>query len=178
VRTRFQEFLDTRSRATRRAIGYAVANVQQGLHYVVAENVDAAGNLHVGNFVVTVDDGSGAPSASLLASVGLAVEAVRPVGSTYSVQPPVVIEVDISVVIAIAPDATQANITAAVGQAILSYVNALPIGAALPLSRIAQIAHDADPAVISASQVLLNSSSSDISPPANGVIKTGIVTVT
>ena len=44
----------------------------------------------MGHFVVTVDDGTGGPSASLLATVQQAVDAIRPVGTSFAVQGPVV----------------------------------------------------------------------------------------
>ena len=83
-RARFRDFIQSRSRATPLAVGNAIGTVQQGLQYAIAENVDAAGSARTGNFVVTVDDGSGAPSSSLLQLVTTAVEAVRPLGSTFT----------------------------------------------------------------------------------------------
>ena len=73
LRVRFQAFLDSRSCATPVAVGYAVASVQQGLRWNLQENFSAAGVAAPGNFVLTVDDGSGAPPASLLSSVASAV---------------------------------------------------------------------------------------------------------
>lgn len=177
LRTRFQNFLDTRSRATARAVAYAIAQIQQGLEYLVAENVDAAGNTRLGSFVVTVDDGSGTPSAALLAEVTAAVDGVRPIGTVFAVQPPVVVRVDIAFTLTLAAGAAQASIAAAVGQAVTAYANALPIGAALTRSRIAQLAHDTDPAVLNVANVLLNNVGADVTPPARGVIKPGAVVV-
>ncbi len=47
-----------------------------------------------------------------------------------------------------------------VGAAISSYINSLPIGASLPLTRIAQIAYSASSAVINVSQLLANGNAS------------------
>ena len=64
-------------RATPVAVGYAISSLQQGLRYTIAENVDTSGAARMGNFVVTVDDGSGNPPSSLLGTVAAAVDAVR-----------------------------------------------------------------------------------------------------
>jgi hypothetical protein len=47
----------------------------------------------------------------------------------------------------------------------------------LPLTRIAQIAYAADPAVANVSQLLINGAASDLVPPASGVVKAGLVAV-
>ena len=43
LRARFANFLDSRSRATPAAIAFTIASLQQGLSYVLGENVDASG---------------------------------------------------------------------------------------------------------------------------------------
>ena len=177
LRARFRNFMDTRSRATARAIAYEIGKIQQGLTYVITENVDTLGNPRPGGFVVVVDDGSGLPSTALLTSVSAAIEAVRPIGSIFSVLSPAVVSVDITLTLALAPGAAQAMVIAAVGQAINSYANGLPIGAALTRSRIAQLAHDADAAVLNVAIVLLNNVGADITPPPHGVIKPATVVV-
>ncbi len=177
LRARFQNFLDTRSRATARAIAYAIGQVQQGLAFIITENQDPQGNPRQGSFVVVLDDGSGAPSASLLAQVGAAVDAVRPIGSICTVQAPSVLMVAISISLTLRADASAGPIIAAVSQAITGYAAALPIGATLARSRIAQLAHDADAAVLNVANILLNASAADITPPPHGVIKPGIVVV-
>ena len=176
-RARFRNFIDSRSRATPLAVGYAIGNIQQGLQYTIQENLDASGAARLGNFVVTVDDGSGSPSASLLATVTAAIEAVRPIGSTFTVQPPLVFSANISLAIVTVPGASRAQAVAAVTAAISAYVNALPIGAALPVSRLAQLAYAAYPGIANASQLQINSAYADVVPLTSGVIKTGLISV-
>jgi uncharacterized phage protein gp47/JayE len=176
-RVRFRNFIASRSRATPVAVGYAIDSIQQGLNYTIQENFDTSGSPRMGSFVVTVDDGSGAPSAALLSTVQNAVDAVRPVGSVFSVQPPVVVTVNVSLVITVATATARPQIAAAVGTAIGNYINNLPIGAGLPLTRLAQLAYAADAAVINVSQLLVNGSTDDVSPAASGVLKSGIIAV-
>ena len=174
-RSRFQNFLSTRSRATSAAVGNAIMSLRQGLVYLIQENVDASGNPREGNFVVTVDDGTGSPPASLLTNLFQAVDAVRPLGSTFSVQPPVVTTANISLALATSGQ-SQAPI-AAVTTAVETFVNGLSIGAPLPLTRLAQIAYDASPLITNVSSLLINGSASDLVPGLAGVIRAGTITV-
>ena len=87
-RNRFQSYMASLSRATLMAVRSAIADVQQGLHVMIQENVAADGTTNIGSFLVTVDDGSGYPSSALLASVATAVDSVRPVGTMFAVLPP------------------------------------------------------------------------------------------
>lgn len=176
-RARFQTFIQSRSRATPLAVGSAIASIQQGLEYTLQENLNAAGAVTMGSFVVTVDDGSGNPSSSLLSAVGVAVDAVRPVGSVFAVQPPTVISVPVSLSIAVDPTAVNSTISANVSAALSAFVNALTIGAPLPLTRLAQVAYAADPNVQNVTAILINGVAADLTPPPTGVIKTSSVTV-
>ncbi len=176
-RSRFSNFIATRSRATPLAVAYAISSIQQGLNYSLQENIDPSGQPHMGSFVVTVDDGSGSPSTALLSTVQSAVDAVRPVGSIFSVQPPTVLSACVSLTITASAGTTKAPIQALVGTAIGSYINSLPIGACLPLTKLAQIAYSASPAVVNVSAVLMNGSASDLTVPTTGVVKAGVIAV-
>jgi uncharacterized phage protein gp47/JayE len=176
-RDRFQNFIASRSRATTVAVGYAISNIQQGLNYTIQENLDPSGQPRMGSFVVTVDDGSGSPSTALLSTVQIAVDAVRPVGSIFSVQPPDVVTVNVSLVITVAAGAAKAQVAGGVGNAIGGYINSLPIGASLPLTRLAQVAYAADATVINVTQLSVNGNANDIIPDASGVVKAGTIAV-
>ncbi len=176
-RRRFHNFIASRSRATPLAVGYAISSIQQGLNYTIQENIDLSGQPHMGSFVVTVDDGSGSPSSALLSTVRTAIEAVRPVGSIFSVQPPTVVTVGVSLIIAVSAGTSKAPIQAVVGDAIANYINSLPIGTGLPLTRLAQIAYSASPAVVNVSGVLANGGASDIVVTATSVVKAGVIAV-
>jgi len=176
-RARFQAYINSRSRATPAAVAYAVTSVQQGLDYTIQENVDPTGAPMAGQFVVTVDDGSGAPATPLLAAVQAAIDAVRPVGSFYAVLPPQLLSANVSLIITVAPTANKSLIVGPVAAAITSWINALPIGAPLPYSRLAQIAYDASPTVTNVALAQLNGGSVDITPTQSQRIAAGIVAV-
>ncbi|HVB68285.1 MAG TPA: baseplate J/gp47 family protein [Acetobacteraceae bacterium] len=177
LRVRFQNFVQSRSRATPLAVGYAVSSIQQGLSYVLQENVDPSGTARMGSFVITLDDGSGYPPASLLATATTAVEAVRPVGSTFTVQPPTVVVANVSMTLTVPGATNKPPVVAVVAQAIQTYINTLPIGATLPLTKLAQIAYGASPSVTNVAQLQINSVTSDLVPSLSGVVKAGMVAV-
>ena len=176
-RTRFQNFLSSRSRATTAAVAYAIASLQQGLAYTIQENVAPDGSTRVGCFIATIDDGTGFPPSSLIASVSSAIEAVRPIGSTYTVRAVTVTVATISMTIVVVPGAVHATVAAQVAGAVVYYVDQLPIGAPLPWSRLAQVAYQASPQVANVTNVLLNGGVADLVPPASGVVKAAPVTV-
>jgi len=177
LRSRFQTFLASRSRATRAAIGHAISSVQQGLAYAIVENVDSCGSPSMGNFVITIDDGSGSPSDVLLSAAYAAVDAVRPLGSTFSVRSPTLVPVTVSVTIVTEKGTDRNAAIGSLASVITSHINALPIGASLLITRIAQLAYDADARIETVGSILLNSVAMDLTPPANGVVKTNQIVV-
>lgn len=178
LRARFQNFIQSRSRATTQAVEYAVASVQQGLRFAVQENVNAAGASVMGSFVVTVDDGSGNPSATLLSSVRASVDAVRPVGSVFTVMPPTVVPTSIELSIDIIVPNSTASTTANVVSALANLVAQLPMGGVLPLSRLAQVAYTADQNVSNVTAMSINGAAADLDLPQTSVATLSAITVT
>lgn len=177
LRARFQNDINSRSRSTAMAVAAAIAAVQQGLRWSVIENRNQNGAAQIGNFVVTVDDGSGSPPTALLTTVQQAVEAVRPLGTTYTVQGPGVLAVTITLAVETTPAGMLSTVGTEIVAAVTSYVNALPIGAALPLSRVVALAHGADASVTSVPQVLINGVAADLQQPPTSVLRIASVTV-
>lgn len=176
-KARFGNYLASLSRATLGAIEEAVAGVRQGLSVSIAENVDQTGATSMGSFVVTVDDGTGVPSASLIATVAQAVNSVRPVGTRFAVQGPVVVAANVSMTLSMASGAQTQVVVAAVNDALAAYIDALPVGASLPYSRLVQVAYDASSAVINVTGTLLNGGTEDLVPPLFGAVLVGTISV-
>ena len=176
-RARFGNYLASLSKATDVAIGAAVAGIQQGLSYQISENIDQAGAVQLGHFVVTVDDGSGDPPVSLLSTVQQAVDAVRPVGTSFAIQRPVVEAADVSMILITAPGSSHQAAVAAAASAIEDYIAGLGIGATLNYTRLAQLAYGASASISNVSAVLLNNGTADLMPPLFGVVRVGSVTV-
>ena len=177
LRARFANFIDSRSRATAIAIAYAVQSVRQGLRFVLSENQLPDGTPCLGSFVVTVDDGTGAPPASLLASVTAAIDAVRPLGSTFTVQPPVVVTANVSLTVRLAAPAMLTDVAEAISSAVSGWIAAMPIGAPLPCSRLVQLAFAASPSVVDVPSALINGSAADLVSAKASLVQTGTITV-
>lgn len=177
LRLRFGSYLASRARATSLAIGNAILSVQQGLSYTLQENVAPDGSQRMGSFVVTIDDGSGAPPASLVAGVARAVEQMRPIGSLYAVQAPSVIRANVSMSIFTQSGVIHTTVAANVVQAITNALNQMPIGGSLSYTRLSQLAYATDPDVTNVTAVILNGGNADLIPFASGLIKAGLVQV-
>jgi uncharacterized phage protein gp47/JayE len=176
-RTRFGSYLAGLARATNIAIGSVIAGIQQGLTYSISENVDQTGAQQLGHFVVTVDNGTGAPPTWLLSEVQQAVDAVRPVGSSFAVQGPIVTEANISLTLTTAAGALHQDVVAAVAGAIEGYIAGLGIGETLNYTRLAQLAYAASASVSNVSSLLLNGGVGDLVPSVFGVVRSGTVAV-
>jgi uncharacterized phage protein gp47/JayE len=169
-RARFQLYINSRSLATEGAVAFAVASIQQGLRYAVLENVDTLGNPLPGNFVVVIDDGTGSPPDSLLTLGSEAVEAVRPIGTTYAVVGPAVIGVSVAMSAAITNVQNAAQIALSIQQNVLNWIAALPMGGTLAISKIEALAHDTDPSVLSVTGTTINTVAADVIAPDNAVL--------
>lgn len=177
LRARFGNFLDSRTRATSTAVAYALGSLQQGLRWAIADADDGQGNAYPGHFVVTLDDGSGAPSPALISAASAAVDAVRPVGVSFAVRSPAAFPVTVQITLTLAAAAQPANVTPAVMAAVGAYVASLAIGAALPVSRVVALAFGAHPAV-QAANVQINGAAADAVPLPWGVVQMAGITVT
>lgn len=177
LRLRFVAYMASLSKATKGAVGYALMSLQQGLEYTICENADYNGTVDMGFFYVVIDDGSGHPSSSLLASGSAAIDAVRPIGSRFAVFAPIVLTANVSLTIVTAAGYDHPTAVGLVGTALVNYIDGLPLGSSLPYTRLAQVAYDASPGVIDVSAMLLNGGTSDLVATNQDVIKAGTVTV-
>lgn len=174
---RFQNYINTRARATLAAIAYAIQSVQQGLTWTIAENTNTAAGYQPGNFLVTVDDGSGSPPSSLITACGVAIAAYRPIGSTWTTQGPTVETANVALTITTNPAGNKPGLLTPVQAAVDAYINALPNGAGLPYSRIPLVAYGVDPSITNVSSYTLNSGTADLAAVSGQSIRAGTVTV-
>jgi uncharacterized phage protein gp47/JayE len=176
-RLRFQLYINSLSLSTETAVLNAIASVQLGLRMVVTENVNTQFTYTPGSFLVTVDDGTGMPSAALLSSVQASVDAVRPIGSIFAVQGPSIFYAAVVMSLETSNPITHAAVTARVQAAVLAWIQTLPISGTLAISKLDAIAHDTDSSVISVLSTLINNAATDLTAAANGVILATSVTV-
>lgn len=178
LRARFVDYISSLSRATKGAVANAIKSVQTGLTYTLVENADYFGAPHVGYFYVVIDDGSGTPSAGLLASISTAIEAVRPLGTSFSVFAPTVLTANVAASITTAPGYDHDAVAAAVRAAISTYVASLPMGASLIWGRLFQIIFDASPGVTAVPVLTINGTPADLVATVQQAIVSGTVSVT
>ena len=178
LRSRFQFYINSRSLGTVGAVLNAVMAVQQGLRTIVVENVDPHLDPIPGSFLVIADNGTGMPGAVLLQSIQAAVNAVRPIGSSFAVQGPAVVVASVALVLETSNPLTHAAIAASVQLAVTAWIGSLPIAGTLAISRIDAIAHSCDPSVISVTSTLINGLASDLVAAETAVILVGSVVVT
>lgn len=176
-RARFILWVQSLSKGTKAAIGYALASMQQGVTYTLTENQEYAGGLNYGYFYAVVDDSSGAPSSTFLASAANAVEAVRPFTSRYGIFGPALVTANAGMIITTDASVAHSVVVAQVVAAIQAYISSLKLGQILPYTQLAAIAYAVSPAITNVSGVLLNGSTADLAATQKQVIRPGIITV-
>lgn len=177
LRTRFIAYVASLSKATKGAVGYAITSLKQGVTYALVENQTYAGAVQMGYFYVVVDDGTGAPGSTFLATVANAIDAVRPLCSSFGVFGPVVVNAAVAMTCAVASGYDPVATKALVVTALKNYINALGLGQTLTYSRLAQIAYDASPGVTNVTGVTLNGGVSDLVATSQQTIKWSTVAV-
>jgi uncharacterized phage protein gp47/JayE len=176
-RARFILWVQSLSKGTKAAIGYALSSMQAGMTYTLTENQDYAGGLEYGYFYAVVDDGSGAPSSIFLTSAANAVEAVRPFTSRYGIFGPVLVTANASMTITTDASVTHSVVVAQVVAALQAYISSLSLGQILPYTKLGQIAYAVSPAITNVSAILLNGSTADLAATNKQVIRPGTITV-
>lgn len=180
MRARFVNFINSLQSGTPLAVAYAVTQLGPTVTCSTVENYTYAGAYLPGFMYFVVNDGSGDPPGSLLTAATAAINAVRPVTSTYAVYGPTVLEATVSLTITAAPGYTKANLEPIVQAAIEAFIaagNGGTTGWTLAWSRIAQVAYDATPGVANVTAVLLNSGTADLVASNQQVIEPASVTV-
>lgn len=171
LRVRFVAYVASLSKATKTAVSYAITSLKTGLSYALVENLTYAGAVANGYFYVVVDDGTGVPGSTLLTSVGNAIDAVRPLTSTFGVFAPVVINAAVAMIATIAVGYDPVATKALAVTALKSYINLLPLGQSLTYSRLAQVAYDASPGITNLTAITLNGATADLVATSQQVIK-------
>jgi uncharacterized phage protein gp47/JayE len=175
-RARFPLFLPSRS-ATKAAIAFALNAIRSGLSFTILEDQNLDGSPHPGFFLVVLDDGSGAPPGSLLAAAGTAIDAARPVGVSFTVVAPQIVPANVTMSLGSVIAANHPADVAAVTNALLGFLDAVPVGTGLSFTRLAQIAYDASGNIGNVTGVQLNGGTGDLPVGIGQVIKAGTVTV-
>ncbi len=177
MRIRFRDFIQSLREGNATACRYAVTSLQQGVTCKIVENIDHAGVARTGYFYAVVDDGSGAPPASLLTAAALAIDEVRAVTSEFGVFAPTVITANVAMTLTLIAGGNAVEAAAAVKAAVKAYINARAVGEILAWSRVHQVAYDAYPDITDVTGMTVNGGTADLAITANQVVKAGTITV-
>ncbi len=177
LRARFVTYVASLAKATKAAIGFAITSVQQGVDYVITENLSYGGTPTNDYFYVVVDDGTGTPSSSFLTAVSNAIDLVRPITSTFGVYAPVLVTANVAMTVTVGAGYTHGTVATTVQAALQAYINALTIGQPLTYSRLMQVAYDASPGVVDVTLVTLNGGTADLAATSQQVIKSGTIVI-
>ena len=140
LRVRFQRYIQSLSRATVAAILFAVTSLKVGIQATIMENVAADGvTVAPGFLTVTVDDGSGNPSAVILTNALAVAWAYRAGGVNLGVFAPVVINATVSMTIVTAQGYDHQILVGQVFTTLTGFLNTLPLGASLSYTKLAHI---------------------------------------
>lgn len=177
LRKRFVAYIASLSRATVKAIEFAIASLRVGTQYIVVENEAYNGVSDTGYFYVVVDDGTGNPTPNFLSSVFNAVDLVRPIGVRFGVFPPEVLSANVGLTITLEPGYDLLVIRALVDEAVTNYINSLRFGEELRYTRIPQVAYDVSPGITNVYDITINGGIADLAASNKQVIKAQSVTV-
>ena len=172
-RARFVLYISTLAKATAAAVLAAALSAQQGITATIAENQTPTGTAQAGAFTVFVDNGTGAPPASLLSSVYNSVAAARALGIQAYVSGPTLVTVAIVLSVRVASGYASVTVLAAVQAAVVAAVNALGLGGTLYVSAI-EAAALAVPGVVSVKPgtTTINGAQADLAAAGNQEIRT------
>jgi uncharacterized phage protein gp47/JayE len=172
VRARFGLFISSLERGTPLSLQYAAQSVQANVVAEVQQNTPANGFS-----TVTIDDGSGDPPGSLISACQAAVNAYTAAGTVSYVVGPTKVVANIEMTLTVPAGSESSTYEPDIAAALATFINALPVGAALPYSRIAQIAYDAAPAILNVTNITLNAGTIDLPAVAGTVYRAGTTVV-
>jgi uncharacterized phage protein gp47/JayE len=179
ARSRFVIFIASLEAATLLAVMNAITSVQLGMTGIVAENQQYNGTAQNGYFTVIANDGSGNLSSTEKTSVENAVEAVRPLCSTYSVHGPTQSVVTVSMTVTVGSGYAHSDVAPLVQSAVNAYIAGIVTtssGATLPYTNIATQAWGVE-GVTNVTNVLVNGGTSDLSIGYQQCFTPGTITV-
>jgi uncharacterized phage protein gp47/JayE len=164
-RSGFVAYINSLSQGTEAAYRRVIRQVQQNLrvNYVSTP----------GLVTIYVDDGSGAPSAALIAACRSAADTVRAGGVQVALFGATGLAASVSMTVTVADGYDTEDTCAQVIAALSVYINALPEGATLRWGRLGQIAFDASPGVEDVGSILLNGGTSNLKAAPGQTIKVG-----
>lgn len=178
LRARFPEWLAAKATASNAAIENAIAGIQTNLTWQILNCQAADGSFRPGYFTVVVDDGTGTPSDTLVASVYGAIDAVRADGVGFAVIGPIEVLATVSMTVTVPAGSATATVQNNIQTAITADIDKQKVGAGYAYSRLPVAAYNnAGVDIVSITSVLLNGAQADLAAESKQVIRAGTVTV-
>ncbi len=172
LKARFALYISGLRAGIKAAVASAIANLQQGIQYSLTENQTYGGVTQNGYFYVVIN-----PSTSaLLTSVYSAVDAVRPLGSTFGVFAATTVTANISMTATPAAGYTHAQIVTSITAAVQAFILTLGLGKPLYWSQLYAVAYGVA-GVQEVTVMTINGGTADLVATAQQVVTAGTVTV-
>lgn len=179
-KARFEEYIQSLSKATYLSILVACQTVYPDLTYTILNNTNPEGQLVPGWFTVIANNPGETVDSDQLTALQAAVENVRAFTIAANVIAAVPVLPQIQLNVAIVPNAVFSTVQATIQTAIIGYVNSLPVAAKLYLSNLVDIAENASSLVTSVewSSVTIGGYPLDYVPNSfKGVVQANVDTV-
>jgi uncharacterized phage protein gp47/JayE len=177
LKSRFVQYIASLREGTEGAIKFAISSLQQGMQTAIHEQADTNQATDFGMVTVFIDDGSGAPSAMLVAAANNVVAAVRAAGVRMGVYGASTLLANVSMTIVSQTGFNHPAVVGAVQNALGAFINGLGLEATLPITQLAAVAY----AVAGVQEVqtgfTVNSGASDLVPGWGQSIKAGTISV-
>lgn len=176
---RFVLYLNSLSKATYGAIYSAVQGVPGVSALNLEENIDVARNARPGEFIATVDDGTGLAPDSLVDLVQAAIEPVRGFTILGLAQGATKVVPTVTLNIRVGGGNNVLSVQAAVQAAVVAAINQQPIGGSLYVATIIEAAGAvAGVLSVQASSVLIDGENVDLALTGFEVVKAALADVT
>lgn len=179
-KARFEEYIQSLSKATYLAILVACQTTFPDFTYTILNNTNPEGQSIPGWFTVIANNPGETVDSDQLVALTAAVQAVRAFTIQANVIAAVPVLPNINLNIAVLPNTVLSTVEAAVQTAIIGYVNNLPVGAKLYISNLIDVAINTSSLITSVelSSVTIGGYPLDFTPPGfDGVVQANVDTV-
>ena len=162
-RSRFSLYFNSRNRATADAIAYAISQVDPNLPHLILENTDSDLSPRIGSILIVVNAVNGNLTEWLQQALFQAIDPVRPIGTFFAIRQATNVSVVPGMQLSLRVGAARDDIEAKIRNALEIYIQSLPIGATLSVTRLVQLVYNTSNLIENISGLSINAQSNDLS---------------
>jgi hypothetical protein len=177
LKARFVQYIASLREGTEGAVTFAVSSLQQGMQIAIHEQADPNQATDYGMVTVFIDDGSGAPSGTLVTAANNAVAAVRAAGVRIGVYGASPLLANVSMTVVSQAGLSHPTVVGNVQNALGSFINGLGLEATLPITQLAAVAYGVAGVQEVQNGFTVNASTADLVPGWGQSIKAGTIAV-